>query len=92
MFEGEGVEEGLEDRELGLEGGDMRSAEVGAVGGVGLRGLGAVGEGAEANAATGGHLAGFTEFEGDSWSGFEVSCGRRMDDYQRGTIEGHVIW
>lgn len=53
----------------------MCSAEVGAVGGVGLRGLGAICEGAEANAATGGHLAELTEFEGDCWSGFEVSCG-----------------
>lgn len=55
MFEGEAVEDGLEDGELGLEGGEVRGAEVCAVGGVGLGGLGAVCEGAEADAAAGGH-------------------------------------
>lgn len=50
------MQDGLEDGELGLQGGSMRGAEVGAVGGIGLGGLGAVCEGAEADAATGGHV------------------------------------
>lgn len=50
------MQDGLENGELGLEGGDMRGTEVGTVGGIGLGGLGAVCEGAEADAATGGHV------------------------------------
>lgn len=56
MFESEGVKQRLEDGELGLEGGHVRRAQVGAMCGVRLGGLGTVREGTEANSATRGHL------------------------------------
>lgn len=55
MLEREAVEDGLEDGKLGLEGGEVRGAEVCAMSGVGLGCLCAVCEGAEADAAAGGH-------------------------------------
>lgn len=50
------MQEGLEDRELGLERGGVGGPEICTVGSIGLTGLGTVGEGAEANAATGRHV------------------------------------
>ncbi len=49
------MEQGLEDRELGLQGGEVLRAEGGAVGSVGGLERGAILEGGEADAAAGGH-------------------------------------
>ena len=55
------MEQGLEDRELGLQGGGLLGAEGGAVGSVGGLEGSAVLEGGEADAAAGGHPGGGLE-------------------------------
>lgn len=55
MLKGKVVEERLEDGELGLQGGEVRTAEGGAVGGVGGGEGRAVLEGGQTYASAGGH-------------------------------------
>ena len=49
------MEQGLEDRKLGLEGGEVLGAEGGAVGGIRRLKGGAILKGGEADATAGGH-------------------------------------
>lgn len=83
MFEGKGVKQGLEDGELGLEGGHVRRAQVGAMCGVRLGGLVTVCEGTEANSATRGHLVSSSIWlllmSGISPANYVFYLGRRRD-------------